>query len=166
MKVAVIGAGIIGLATAHALADEGHDVVVVDREGPAAGTSRGNAGMIAHTDIEPMASPKMLRQVPRFLMDPLGPLTIRKEYLLPILPWLTRLILASRPGEIAKSITAITAIQSLAMPSWDRLSRQLGIDSLIHRRGCLFLFDDPSLMHSMKHHFALQEKSWGDSTSP
>lgn len=73
MKVAVIGAGIVGLATAHALADEGHVVTVIDREGPAAGTSRGNAGMIAHTDIEPIASPKMLRQVPRFLMDPLGP---------------------------------------------------------------------------------------------
>ena len=159
MKVAVIGAGIIGLATAHALADEGHNIVVIDREGPASGTSRGNAGMIAHTDIEPMASPKMLRQVPRFLMDPLGPLTIRKEYLLPILPWLTRLILASRPSEIEKSITAITAIQSLAMPSWDRLSRQLGIENLIHRRGCLFLFDDPALMRSMKHHFALQEKA-------
>jgi len=159
MKVAVIGAGIVGLATAHALADEGHVVTVIDREGPASGTSRGNAGMIAHTDIEPMASPKMLRQVPRFLMDPLGPLTIRKEYLLPILPWLTRLIFASRPSEIEKSITAITAIQSLAMPSWDRVSRQLGIEQLIHRRGCLFLFDDPSLMQSMKHHFELQEKA-------
>ena len=159
MKVAVIGAGIVGLATAHALADEGHVVTVIDREGPAAGTSRGNAGMIAHTDIEPIASPKMLRQVPRFLMDPLGPLTIRKEYLLPILPWLTRLILASRPSEIEKSITALTAIQSLAMPSWDRLSRQLGIESMIHRRGCLFLFDDRSLMQSMKHHFELQEKA-------
>lgn len=159
MKVAVIGAGIVGLATAHALADEGHVVTVIDREGPASGTSRGNAGMIAHTDIEPMASPKMLRQVPRFLMDPLGPLTIRKEYLLPILPWLTRLILASRPSEMEKSITAITAIQSLAMPSWDRLSRQLGIESMIHRRGCLFLFDDRSLMQSMTHHFELQEKA-------
>lgn len=159
MKVAVIGAGIVGLATAHALADEGYVVTVIDREGPAAGTSRGNAGMIAHTDIEPIASPKMLRQVPRFLMDPLGPLTIRKEYLLPILPWLTRLILASRPSEIEKSITALTAIQSLAMPSWDRLSRQLGIESMIHRRGCLFLFDDRSLMQSMKHHFELQEKA-------
>lgn len=156
MKVAVIGAGIVGLATAHALKDEGHDVVVIDREGPAAGTSRGNAGMIAHTDIEPIASPKMLRQVPRFLMDPLGPLTIRKEYLLPILPWLTRLILASHPREIEKSITAITAIQSLAMPSWDRLARQLGIEKMIHRKGCLFLFDDASLMKNLKPHFDLQ----------
>ena len=65
MKIAVIGAGLVGLASAHALADEGHEVTVVDREGPAAGASRGNAGWLAHTDIDPIASPKMLRQVPK-----------------------------------------------------------------------------------------------------
>ena len=74
MKIAVIGAGLVGLASAHALADEGHEVTIVDREGPAAGASRGNAGWLAHTDIDPIASPKMLRQVPKFLLDPLGPL--------------------------------------------------------------------------------------------
>ena len=111
MRIAVIGAGIVGLATAHALADEGHEVTIIDREGPASGTSRGNAGWLAHTDIDPIASPKMLRQVPKFLLDPLGPLTIRKEYLLPILPWLTRLILASRPSQLDQSIAALTASQ-------------------------------------------------------
>ena len=41
MKIAVLGAGLVGLASAHALADEGHSVVIIDREGPAAGASRG-----------------------------------------------------------------------------------------------------------------------------
>ena len=86
MKIAVIGAGLVGLACAHALADEGHAVTVVDREGPAVGASRGNAGWLAHTDIDVMASPKMLRRVPGFLLDPLGPLAIRAGYLLPNLP--------------------------------------------------------------------------------
>ena len=77
MKIAIIGAGLVGLNTAHRLTDEGHDVTVFDRVGPANGASRGNAGMIAHTDIEPLANPRMLRKVPSMLLDPLGPLAIR-----------------------------------------------------------------------------------------
>ncbi len=159
MKIAVIGAGIVGLASAHALADDGHDVVVIDREGPAAGTSRGNAGWLAHTDIDPIASPKMLRQVPKFLMDPLGPLTIRKEYFFTILPWLARLILASRPGQLDQSIAAITAIQSLAMPAWTKLAKQLGIEQSIHRRGALFAFTDTDLFRRTLPHFKRQERA-------
>ena len=77
MKIAVIGAGIVGVAVAHALLDEGHEVLILDKEGPAFGPSRGNAGWIAHTDILPIASPKIMRQVPKFLAEPLGPLAIR-----------------------------------------------------------------------------------------
>ena len=159
MQIAVLGAGLVGLASAHALADEGHEVTVIDREGPAAGASKGNAGMIAHTDVEPVASPKMLRQVPKFLLDPLGPLAIRREYLLPILPWLTRLIIASRPSNLERSIEAIIALQSLAMPAWDQLSRQLGIGDMIHRRGALFAFSSRSAYEAALPHFKLQERA-------
>ncbi len=80
MKIAIIGAGIVGCAIAHALLDEGHEVLILDKEGPGFGPSRGNAGWMAHTDILPIASPKILRQVPKFLLDPLGPLAIRPAY--------------------------------------------------------------------------------------
>ena len=72
MKIAIIGAGIVGAAAAHALLDEGHEVLILDKEGPAFGPSRGNAGIIAHTDVLPIAGPNMLRKVPGFLLDPLG----------------------------------------------------------------------------------------------
>jgi D-amino-acid dehydrogenase len=152
MKVTVVGAGIVGLASAHALADEGHEVTVLDREGPAAGASRGNAGWLAHTDIDPIASPRMLRQVPRFLLDPLGPLAIRPSYLLPLLPWLTRLVLASRPSNLERSVAAIVSLQRQAMPAWETLAASLGLKSLIHRRGGLFVYDDEAaLRHAMPH---------------
>ena len=62
------------------------------------GPRDGNAGWIAHTDIMPLASPKVWRNLPRWLMDPLGPLAIRPGYLPAIAPWLARFVLASRPG--------------------------------------------------------------------
>ena len=72
--VLVIGAGIVGLAIALRLQQEGRRVTVIDRTGVAAEASRGNAGAFAFTDILPLASPGMLRKAPRWLFDPLGPL--------------------------------------------------------------------------------------------
>jgi len=155
-RIVVIGAGLVGLTAAHALADEGYAVTVIDREGPAAGASRGNAGWLAHTDIDPIASPGMLAQVPRFLLDPLGPLAIRARYLLPILPWLARLILASRPSQLTRSIEALVSLNRLAMPAWERLSRQLGTGHFIHRRGALFAYDDARLLARARLQFARQ----------
>ena len=67
--VLVIGAGIVGLAIALRLQQEGRQVTVIDRTGVAAEASRGNAGAFAFTDILPLASPGMLRKAPRWLLD-------------------------------------------------------------------------------------------------
>jgi D-amino-acid dehydrogenase len=142
MKVAIVGAGIVGVATAHALLDEGHEVLILDREGPAFGPSRGNAGIIAHTDILPIASPGMLRKVPGFLLDPLGPLAIRLGYLPQLLPWLARFLLAARPAAYERSITGLVALQQLALPAWLARAEKAGLGGHIHRRGALYAYRD------------------------
>lgn len=158
MKIAIVGAGLVGLASAHALKDAGHDVTVIDREGPAAGASRGNAGWLAHTDIDPIATPGMLLKVPGYLLDPLGPLAIRARYLLPILPWLTRLILASRPSRLAHTVKAIVAINAQAMPAWDALAAQLGMSHMIYRRGGMFAYDTQSSLQKARVYVARQRE--------
>jgi D-amino-acid dehydrogenase len=142
MQITIIGAGIVGCATAHALLDDGHQVTIVDANGPAFGPSQGNAGWIAHTDILPLASPKALRQVPRYLLDPLGPLAIRPQYLLKIAPWLIRFLLASRPSQVERSLLALGSLQQHALPAWLKLAASLNIGSMIHRRGGLYVYDN------------------------
>ena len=75
-ELIVIGAGVVGLSIAAAAQDRGLSVTVIDREGPAAGASAGNAGAFAFTDILPLASPGIRRMAPRWLLDRLGPLTV------------------------------------------------------------------------------------------
>lgn len=146
MKIAIIGAGIVGCAIAHALLDEGHEVLILDREGPAFGPSRGNAGWMAHTDILPIASPKILRQVPKFLLDPLGPLSIRPAYLPRLLPWLVRFVLAARPQAYEASIRGIGALQQRALPAWLARAERSGLTRHIHRKGGLYAFTDAGAM--------------------
>ncbi len=64
MRVAVIGAGIVGVATAHELAEDGHEVTVFERHGSVATESSfANAGVMAPGYVTPWAAPGMLRKV-------------------------------------------------------------------------------------------------------
>ncbi|MGB8839557.1 MAG: FAD-dependent oxidoreductase, partial [Aliidongia sp.] len=87
-KIGVIGAGIIGMATARALQRDGHEVIVFDRREPGIGCSFGNAGHIALDHIRPLARPDVLLSLPRLLLAPLGPLRVRPAGLPRLLPWM------------------------------------------------------------------------------
>jgi D-amino-acid dehydrogenase len=143
MHVAVIGAGLVGVNTAHALLDAQHRVTLIDAEGPAAGASRGNAGLIAYVDILPLASPKVWRNLPRWALDPLGPLAIRPSYLPRLIPWLARFVAAGRPGALARSTEAIIALQATALPAWQRRLHALGLaDRHLRPRGFLSVWSN------------------------
>lgn len=138
MHVAVIGAGLVGVNTAHALLDHQHQVTLIDAEGPAAGTSQGNAGLIAHVDILPLASSKVWRNLPRWLVDPLGPLAIRPAYLPQLAPWLLRFLRASTPAHIEHCTRALAALNTEALPAWERRLAGLGLEARhLRRRGFL-----------------------------
>jgi D-amino-acid dehydrogenase len=137
MRVAIIGAGIVGLATAHALLDRGHEVVLIEPGGKQGRPTDGNAGWIAHTDIMPLASPKAWRNLPRWLMDPLGPLTIRPGYLPHLTPWLARFLLASSPSRIKASIGVIRSINAEALPAWKSLLSSLNLNGHLRENGIL-----------------------------
>ncbi len=137
MRVAIIGAGIVGLAIAHALLDRGHEVVLIEPGGKQGRPTDGNAGWIAHTDVMPLASPKAWRNLPRWLMDPLGPLTIRPGYLPHLTPWLVRFLLASSPSRIKASIRAIRSINAEALPAWKSLLSSLDLSGHLRENGIL-----------------------------
>ncbi len=142
MRIVVLGAGIIGAATAHALLDEGHEVEIVDGEGPAAGTSQGNAGWIEHLDVMPLASPKVWRYLPRWLSDPEGPLAIAPAHMPNMAPWLWRFLLASRPSRLDASTQAIRAINAEALPAWERRLAAIGLEGMLRRKGFLSVWLD------------------------
>jgi D-amino-acid dehydrogenase len=69
----VLGAGTIGVCTALYLLRDGHRVTLIDRLPPGKGCSFGNGGLIQTGACVPIATPGVLRQVPRMLLDPNGP---------------------------------------------------------------------------------------------
>ena len=159
MHVSIIGAGIIGLQSAHALMDDGHTVTLFDPDGLAQRTSARNAGYIAHTDILPLASPKVWRHLPGWLIDPLGPLAIRPAYGLRVLPFMLRFLAASTPARIEASTLALIGLQGLALPAWERRLAKLGLgEKHLRRKGFLNVFPSASAIAASASVFARQRQ--------
>ncbi|MCA0272344.1 MAG: FAD-dependent oxidoreductase [Proteobacteria bacterium] len=141
MDVIVIGAGVVGLSAALALQARGLSVTVIDREGPAAGASAGNAGAFAFTDILPLASPGILRQAPKWLLDPLGPLSVPPAYALQIAPWMYRFWRACSPSRVAASTAAQTALMDLSKAELEPFLAATGTLPMLRKDGNLQVYE-------------------------
>jgi glycine/D-amino acid oxidase-like deaminating enzyme len=133
-SIAVVGAGIVGMSAALYLRRAGLSVIVIDPLPPGGGASYGNAGLISVESCVPIALPGMLKEVPRWLIDPLGPLAVRPSYLPKALPWLLRWIAAGRMPRVE---TASAALRALHVNALDRYRELLGaeFDSIIRVSG-------------------------------
>ncbi len=137
----VVGAGVVGLSAALALRARGRTVTVLDREGPAAGASAGNAGAFAFTDILPLASPGILRKAPKWLLDPLGPLSVPPAYALRIAPWMYRFWRACAPSRVAASTRAQTALMDLSKAELEPFLAATGLLAMLRKEGNLQVYE-------------------------
>ena len=117
----VIGAGVAGLSTALYLQRAGVAVVVIDPLPPAGGASFGNAGLLSPDTAVPIALPGMLRKVPGWLTDPLGPLSVRPSYFPRALPWLLRWIKSGRLQRVMAISDAMRALHRDTLGCWQEL---------------------------------------------
>jgi D-amino-acid dehydrogenase len=141
--VAIVGAGVIGLATALRLLDDGRDVVLIDPAEPGSGASFGNAGTIAGYGCVPVGTPDVLRSIPRLMFHRDSPLSLPPSALAGMLPWLWRFLRASTPAAATASAGALTPLLAQAGPAWERRWAALACEDLIRRAGCLYLYREP-----------------------
>ncbi|MGL4278844.1 MAG: NAD(P)/FAD-dependent oxidoreductase [Albidovulum sp.] len=140
VEIAVIGAGIVGLAIAHRLATAGREVLLIDRAEPGSGASYGNAGTIADYAVQPVGTPDVLRNLPGLLLDRNSPLAIRKAALPTLAPWLLRFARQSLPGTARANAEALAALLADAAPRWRALAAEAGAGELLQDRGCLYWY--------------------------
>ena len=149
--VVVIGAGVVGLATAYRLARQRQNVILLDRREPGQEASFGNVGHIATEQRFPLASPDTLRRLPHLSFGEWSPFSVRPRYALKALPWLIRFAWASRPSTFERGVQALQSIQSLAMRATESLFAETGISSLLHQNGHMILFESKQSQPAVEH---------------
>ena len=139
-KIAVVGAGIAGVSNALYLQRDGHNVTLLDPEPPGSMASFGNSGLIAAYSCMPTATPDMLARVPKLLMDPTGPLSIRWTYLPQLLPWLASLIRNSAPERILANATVKARLLDLSWEAYRTLIEDADAGDLVAQGGMLRVY--------------------------
>jgi D-amino-acid dehydrogenase len=125
VKVAVIGAGIIGITTAYELAADGHEVTVIERHGAAAEeTSFANAGVVAPGYVTPWAAPGMPAKVLGHLLRRHAPVRLGLPLSPSELAWMWKWLRACTPQSY---LANRSRLQRLAFYSRERL-RQTTLD--------------------------------------
>ena len=135
MTTLIIGAGVVGLSTALYLQRADVQVTVLDPLGPAGGASFGNAGMLSPDTATPIAMPGMLRKVPGWLRDPLGPLAVRPGYFPRALPWLLQWVKAGRLDRVLAISDAMRALHRETLDCWSELLGDASFRDLIRPSG-------------------------------
>lgn len=140
MHIAVIGTGIVGVCTAAWLQRDGHQVTFIDPLEPGEACSFGNAGSLSPSACLPVGMPGMWKRVPRWLLDPLGPLTVRWRYAPVVLPWLVRMLQHSSREEVTRIATALRTLLEPIFDCYDPLLAHADAQALVRRSGCLYVY--------------------------
>ena len=140
-RIAVIGGGITGISAGLFLRKDGHDVTVFDPGDPRTGTSSGNSGVISTASVVPTATPDILVRVPKMLMDPYGPLSVRWRYLPQIMPWLLSLLRNGAPQRILRNARAKAGLLDLSYDAYLVLLKDTGHEDFVRQAGSLHVYE-------------------------
>jgi D-amino-acid dehydrogenase len=141
MKVAVLGAGVIGVTSAYYLARAGHEVVVIDRRsGPALETSFGNAGEVSPGYAAPWAAPGVPKKALAWLMMRHAPLILRPRLDPHMLAWLIAMLRNCTAQRYAVNKARMVRLAEFSRDRLDDLRAATGLQYDQRMQGTLQLF--------------------------
>ena len=140
MRVAVLGAGIVGLCCAHALLRDGHEVVLIDRDGVGGGATPGNAGWVCPSQVAPLAAPGMLRHSAGLLLRRTSPLYIAPRPNREMRRFLVAFARRCTQKAYAEAVAALVELASTVEEDYGRLEDEIGLHR--QRSGVLCCFTD------------------------
>jgi D-amino-acid dehydrogenase len=153
LKVVVLGAGVVGVASAWYLAEAGHEVTVLDRQAEAGReTSYANGGQISAGHAEPWARPDVLPKVLRWLGRENAPLLFRPRASLAQWEWGLRFLFECLPGRFERNTRELAGLALYSRECLGALRNDTGIEYRSMRRGILHFCTDEKEFEALARH--------------
>ena len=140
LKVAVVGAGIVGTSCALWLQKKGFSVILIDPEKPGSGTSSGNACTIADYGCVPVNSPEIFKRIPSLMFSKDSPLSLDLKYAFTHLPWMIRFLANCRPAKVARIIRVLGKLLEKTYDGLNPLIEMSGSQKLLSQQGCMYVY--------------------------
>lgn len=143
--IAVVGAGIIGINCAVELQSRGFQVTLIDKAAVGEGCSKNNAGHFATEQIFPLAQASILLQLPKMLLNPLGPVVLSPQYFPKAFPWFIKFMMNMFQSKRNKNIAALNSINKHAIDFYKPLLKAAGAEHLLIEKGSLLVYEKTPL---------------------
>lgn len=162
MHVCVIGAGIVGLATAYTLQQAGHQVTVVDRAAqPASGASGGNGAQLSYAYVQPLAEPGIWKQLPKLLLAKDSPLQFRLQADPQQWCWGLQFLAACNASTSATSTQSLLTLAAESRLVFEAMLERELLACDHHRPGKLVLYPTQQALDNAARQVALQAQLGG-----
>nr|WP_288119864.1 D-amino acid dehydrogenase [Thiomonas sp.] len=156
MKVIVLGAGVVGTATAYYLARAGAEVTVLERQpGPAQETSHANAGQISPGYATPWAAPGIPRKALKWMFQRHAPLAIRPDASLWQLRWMAAMLRNCTPARYAVNKERMMRVAAYSLDSLRQLRAETGIAYEQRAGGTLQVFRTEAQLDAVQRDIAV-----------
>lgn len=156
MKVIVLGAGVVGTATAYYLARAGAEVTVLERQpGPAQETSHANAGQISPGYATPWAAPGIPRKALKWMFQRHAPLAIRPDASLWQLRWMAAMLRNCTPARYAVNKERMMRVAAYSLDSLRQLRAETGIAYEQRTGGTLQVFRTEAQLDAVQRDIAV-----------
>ena len=139
IDVLVIGAGVIGICSAHYISAAGRQVTVVEKGEVCSGCSYGNAGLLVPSHIVPLSAPGVVRQALKWLLNPESPFYVRPRLDIDLIRWLIRFWLSSSRRHSARAMPLLRDLSFASLRLYDELAQLTGVEFGLQRRGLINL---------------------------
>ena len=150
-KVIIVGAGIVGLSTAYYLNKAGCEVTVIDQNDGSNNCSYGNAGYVAPSHLVPLASPGIINQGLKWMLDSKSPFYIKPRLNLDLLKWGLLFKKASTDQRVKAAIPVLYELTVRSQELYEEILQDEKIAAGYQKPGLLMICQKPeSLRHEVE----------------
>tara|TARA_Y100001970_G_scaffold192969_1_gene234529 strand:+ start:692 stop:1927 length:1236 start_codon:yes stop_codon:yes gene_type:complete len=158
-KIAVVGAGIVGICTAFFLQRSGYKVTIFDRESPGSMTSFGHACTFADYANVPVNSPSLFKSIPSMLISSNGPLAVNFFYVLKNLPWALKFLMNCRKDKVEDISSSLANILHHSRLAYDQIFDEVDVSKHIKEEENIYIYDSKKAYEEAKFSTYLRTKN-------